>query len=592
MNKSVKSLLIAGAFVLYVITILGVIGIVIGVVPAQLKYEPMIWLKMGGLLLLTGTILLLGVMKLSTVLNNALQGILHDMDQIAAGNIQVAIQRPQTSEMNEIVEHLKAIQNGLRHKIDDLTTINVAGEVLSGILNEEEALKHVMRILQIRTNIDWGSAYLLSQDCLKFVTFYSEKEDDSVLLFDEAHSVDDAQKQFYARSFKMGEGVIGKSAVTKQIIFVPNTLEYPEYILHGNDFPKTLICVPLMDHQTVVGVLNLSGMPGKVKFHDEDWDFAQTLARMTVTVIKNLQMVKEVQEALSTTRQLNEELLKEMELRQFVEQTFQEAFQSLKSQQLQMVEELEQARDTQRILLPGTLPVHPDIKFFSKYIPMLQIGGDFYNIMELEKDVYGMVVADVTGHGVSAALIAFMVSAIFHESIKSGLSPSLVITMTNGYLENKLESGKFATMFYVIYDTRTRILTYCNAGHPPAVVIRKHTKEVLPITTRGTMVGLFPNSMITYVENSITLEQGDKVLLYTDGIIELADSNGNQMGKERFFDFLKKNCQLPCEELVKKIVKFAHDYSGYSPMQAIVDDKATDIYFNDDITMVGFEVLN
>lgn len=257
----------------------------------------------------------------------------------------------------------------------------------------------------------------------------------------------------------------------------------------------------------------------------------------------------------------------------------QEEIKERKYREEQMNEELEQARETQKSLLPEQIPQIPNAVIACKYISMEKIGGDFYDIFQLDDDKYGFMVTDVTGHGVSAALIAFMVSGIFSEAIKSGTSTELVMNLTNGMLQGKLQEGKFASMIYLIYDASTRMLTYTTAGHPDALVIRPETNEVFPLHTRGMLVGVFPNEIANYEEKQFQMIPGDKLLLYTDAITEVIDENQQLLSTHGLISFLQENRHLHIRSILEEVYKFGLKYSQKKE-------------FDDDFTTVGLEILS
>ncbi|RAI91422.1 PP2C family protein-serine/threonine phosphatase [Algoriphagus yeomjeoni] len=241
--------------------------------------------------------------------------------------------------------------------------------------------------------------------------------------------------------------------------------------------------------------------------------------------------------------------------------------------------ELEEARRVQNFILPSILPSTNKLSFASVFEPMDQIGGDFYDILEIEKGIFGVLIADVTGHGIQAALLTFMTSFAFKNIALQTSSTAKVVTETNEKLYNKMPRGSFITMFYAVYDSNTQLLKYTQAGHPEGYVIRANTREVIPLTSLSPLVGAFSKETVSYSESIVKLETGDKVLLYTDAILEVWDSEDVMMKREEFTTFLIKNSKLPIDELLKDIKLFCLKFSGQSS-------------FNDDFTMVGFEVLS
>lgn len=239
--------------------------------------------------------------------------------------------------------------------------------------------------------------------------------------------------------------------------------------------------------------------------------------------------------------------------------------------------ELEQASKAQQFILPDLLPRNDKISFSARYAPMDQIGGDFYDVFELKPGVYGILVADVTGHGIPAALLTFMTSYAFKNAALTQASTAAVVAETNKQLVHKMPMGAFITMFYAIYDSNSRQLTYTQAGHPPGFIVRPSTKEAIPLRSGCGLVGVFEEDEMVFCEEQISLQAGDKLLLYTDAIIESA-KNDQLMGIEEFTDFLSTSGSCSIAELLDNIYQLGLDYSGRSS-------------YEDDFTLVGFEVF-
>ncbi|MGK0291627.1 MAG: PAS domain S-box-containing protein, partial [bacterium] len=241
--------------------------------------------------------------------------------------------------------------------------------------------------------------------------------------------------------------------------------------------------------------------------------------------------------------------------RKKMEESLRTAYETIKVQQKKMASELIQARETQKSLLPEILPEIPSAKISCMYKPMDEIGGDFYDIVDLGENKFGIMVADVTGHGVPAALISFMVSGVFAESVSSEISTKEALMRTNESLYGKLQDGKFATMFYGIYDASEQTLTYTTASHPEGLVVRASTGEVFRLATNGLFIGPFPNEIANYEKKVFQLQSGDKLLLYTDAIIEIADKKGQMMGIEGLSSLMQKYCNLSVSNLLDEIYR-------------------------------------
>ncbi len=272
---------------------------------------------------------------------------------------------------------------------------------------------------------------------------------------------------------------------------------------------------------------------------------------------------QQLAESVNILKDINEQLRESVEI--------------IKEQQDQINYELEEAKNTQKNLLPHKLPVIPDVNIACKFTPMAQIGGDLYNIFPLDEQRFGIMIMDVTGHGVPAALLSFMISAMFASHVNISKSPHDIAIATNGALEGKLEHEKFASMFYGVYDARTKILTYVNAGHPPGLIIRPSIHEIIECSITGSLIGAFSNDLAKYSEQTVALQSGDKFFLYTDGIIETKNKAGQMLKRAGLKSFLLENSQLSAEEMLDAIYDFLYTYSESSE-------------FGDDITLIGLEI--
>ncbi|MBN3519241.1 SpoIIE family protein phosphatase [Algoriphagus lutimaris] len=240
--------------------------------------------------------------------------------------------------------------------------------------------------------------------------------------------------------------------------------------------------------------------------------------------------------------------------------------------------ELEEARRVQNFILPSALPETEKIRFSSVFEPMDQIGGDFYDVIEIEKGVYGILIADVTGHGIQAALLTFMTSFAFKNAALHTSSTAKVVSATNEKLYDKMPRGSFITMFYAVYNSNDKTLTYTQAGHPEGYLLRPSSKVVTPLTSESPLVGAFSGDSVNYRESKIRLEVGDKIILYTDAILEVWNSDNVMLNKEDFISFLIENSNQPIHDLLGRIKSFGLNYSGQKT-------------FKDDFTMLGFEIL-
>lgn len=192
--------------------------------------------------------------------------------------------------------------------------------------------------------------------------------------------------------------------------------------------------------------------------------------------------------------------------------------------------ELETARRIQTALLPRQLPQVPGLDVAVRYLPMTLVAGDLYDVVDLGSSRAGMLVADVSGHGIPAALVASMVKVAFSAQAEHAHDPARVLGGINRVLCRHVEAGTFVTAIYAVVDTGRRTITVANAGHPP-LLLGRSDRSVVESGEHGLVLGVLPDA--AYVNASLELQEGDCILLYTDGIPETQDPSGDFLDLER-----------------------------------------------------------
>lgn len=198
-----------------------------------------------------------------------------------------------------------------------------------------------------------------------------------------------------------------------------------------------------------------------------------------------------------------------------------------------MEHELEVARTVMEGLLPRTAPRLAGFEIAVTYTPSRQVGGDYYDFIPIDNDRWGMVVADVMGEGVPAALLASALRASLHSLARNELALRSVLNKTNHFFRESAQDSMFATLFYAEIDIKARRLIYINAGHPPALLLRADGRREL-LASGGPPLGIVDQPR--YLEDFATLAQGDVLAVYTDGISETNNSEEQEYGPARLAD--------------------------------------------------------
>jgi sigma-B regulation protein RsbU (phosphoserine phosphatase) len=243
-------------------------------------------------------------------------------------------------------------------------------------------------------------------------------------------------------------------------------------------------------------------------------------------------------------------------------------------ERMRLQSELDIAREVQRRLFPQTVPQVPGLDLFGICKAAQSVSGDYYDFLELDEHRVALVLGDVSGKGISAALLmAAMQSAlraqIYDESADgqcsalAHLSTAQVVARLNRQLYANTPLEKYVTFFFGIYDARTRNLSYTNAGHLPPMLFRQGKIEFL--RTGGTVVGLFPS--MAYEVGEIQMEPRDLLLAYTDGITEPENTYGEQFGEARLRDLAKGMLNASPEVLAQTIYRTVDEWTGSPELQ-------------------------
>jgi sigma-B regulation protein RsbU (phosphoserine phosphatase) len=218
--------------------------------------------------------------------------------------------------------------------------------------------------------------------------------------------------------------------------------------------------------------------------------------------------------------------------------------------------ELELARRIQLSILPGAFPESADFRVAARYVPMTSVAGDLYEFLATGDRQAGLFIADVAGHGVPAALIASMVKMAATSQRVNAARPAQLLAGMNTALCGNTQ-GQFLTAAYVHLDSEKRELKYAAAGHPPMLLLRDGA--VREIAENGLILAAF--DFATYSDKTITLEPGDRLVLYTDGLIEARNKQEEFFGEESLKAALQNTARLTAAEAADKIISSVQDWA-------------------------------
>ena len=249
----------------------------------------------------------------------------------------------------------------------------------------------------------------------------------------------------------------------------------------------------------------------------------------------------------------------------------------LAQQLLTIQKELETARQIQLSILPDAIPKIEGLDIAARYIPMTSVAGDFYDFIVVDEKHIGILVADVSGHGMPAALIASMLKIALAAQVAHGADPAQVLLGLNQALCGKFQHH-FVTAAYLFFDMEKRTLTYAGAGHPPLLLWDGMPAGVRAVEENGLFLGKF--SFATYSSVELPLKAGEWALLYTDGISETTNPAGIEFSTDRFKQFLATEPSTTADHFADRLLA---ELSHWSARGAGED-------LDDDITLVAIHI--
>jgi serine phosphatase RsbU (regulator of sigma subunit) len=230
-------------------------------------------------------------------------------------------------------------------------------------------------------------------------------------------------------------------------------------------------------------------------------------------------------------------------------------------QQEAMARELEIAREVQRELLPRSFPSIPGLDLAGACHPAIGVGGDYYDFLPFAEDRLGLVIADVSGKGIPAALLMAGLQASVRSLAVPSLSPCEINRRLNQMLYRSTSSARYATLFLGYYDVRRSVLSYSNAGHYPPLHLG--ADGATRLEADGIPIGLMQEA--TYGEGQRQLESGDLLALYTDGIIEAPNAHGEEFGEARLLEVLTSYRRRDLNEIILSVFEQLSQWTGGGP---------------------------
>jgi len=223
--------------------------------------------------------------------------------------------------------------------------------------------------------------------------------------------------------------------------------------------------------------------------------------------------------------------------------------------------ELKRARTVQGKLLPEKLPCNYTLRSFAYYNPVEAVGGDYYDLFLLKEGVYAVFIADVSGHGISAALVMSAAKVLLKTIAGPDLGPAQTLKKINDALLTHINADRYLTAFYAIIDTNHCKINYTCAGHCPSLLFNKNTKEYVQFQSDGFFIGMFPELDLPNREYRYKKDE-NRLVLYTDGVVDCQNREGVKFELVRLKTTIARTLEMSAEDVIDTITKELKVFTG------------------------------
>lgn len=377
---------------------------------------------------------------------------------------------------------------------------------LSSSLELEEVLQTILNSIRKVVECDAAGIFLVNKKT-------QEIEEAETFGYDPALAED--------LNLKIGQGLIGYVAKTGESIIVPDVRQDPRYVNARMETLAEMVAPITLDGE-IIGVFNLEDNQLKA-FDEADLTQLKVFANQAAISIERARLHR------------------------------------LATKQRKISEELSIARQIQLSFLPKKSPSIPGFDIAGTNIPSEQVGGDYYDFIPIVDNQTGIIIGDVSGKGVPAALIMASFRASLLAEIRNNYAIRTIFRKVNRLLYESMERDNFVTAVYGVLDSSNRIFTFSNAGHNPPLLLR-HEGNIEYLQQGGLALGILPDS--AYHEKAVHLKTKDLLVFYTDGVTEALNPERQEFGLPRLIEVMRKGQELSASDLMKSILDEVHEFTA------------------------------
>jgi len=426
--------------------------------------------------------------------------------------IVILIFNPVRNRVQSVVDRIF-----FRKEYDYGKIVDQIGNAITSVMDMGNILRHLTRTFVEDMFIDHASVMLLASDGRTYEVRLAEgdvQEAVETVTMDRTNPLVDVFKE-------------SKTLVTRYDLLEMRQLR--DIAEKGLDLFKELqasLMMPMIFQERVIGFLNLGEKKSGKFFNREDIDLLHTLANQGAVAIENARLFQE----------------------------------NLEKQRME--EELNIARELQTSMLPETCPEIEGFEVAAFSIPAREVGGDFYDFAETQDGHVAMVIGDVTGKSVSGALVMSASRSIFRMLSEERQAVKDIMRRANRRAKQDIKSGMFVALLYAVVDPATKTVRMCSAGQTQPVHLIKRTGQAVLVQTEGDTFPLGILEDVNYEDTVLPLEAGDKVIFYTDGIVEAMNEAEELFGFERLLETLSGATDLTAVALLDHLKQSVDDFVG------------------------------
>ncbi len=427
-------------------------------------------------------------------------------------------------------EDLAALLRSCQERIQRLSMCMEVSRLISSSLDLGEVLDRIMRTSREIMQADASSLLLLDEKSGELVFQVAQGQ------------VGERLKEGFR--LPKGQGIAGFVCESGEPLLVEDAYKHPRFHREFDERTgyrtRSMLCVPLKVKDRIIGVSQVINRLDNRPFTPEDLETFTDLCRHAAVAIENARM----HEALV----LKERMDRDLALASIVQHSF----------------------------LPRELPRVEDYSFSAHYSPALEVGGDFYDFIPLKARRWGLLIGDVSGKGVASALYMARLTSDFRTRALQVGSPSRLLNQMNAELCRNGQRGAFVTLLYLVLEPASRKVRFVNAGHLPPLLWRPGARRPSRLWSKGgPPLGILES--LCYRSYSFRMEEGDCLLLLTDGLLEARNPRGESFGWERIEAALASSGSSSAQGVIESLVEAVERFKGNAPQA-------------DDVTMIALGV--